>query len=87
MSEIKLDTKSMSDLAESVSMILYRAKVMTQSAMIIVESKDYIFEQGSFKQDNIFYQLENIFEYLNTCEKLFDDTALNFIKNRNDSVA
>lgn len=78
-----LDINKPLDLAEKASEVLYRARAMVCTAIIISESRAIDFEKTAFREDGLAYQLEALYEFVKQYESLFDGAVDDILKKRN----
>jgi hypothetical protein len=87
MSNLKnIDINRPLDLAEKASEVLYRARAMVCTAIIINESTDIDFKKPTFRQDSLAYQLEALHQLVTQYESLFEGAASEILKNRRGAV-
>lgn len=72
------------DLAEKASEVLYRARTMICTAILINESTIIDFENPAFRQAGLAYQLEAIHQLVKQYETLFDDASSDILKKRKE---
>ncbi len=80
-----LDINKPLDLAEKASEVLYRARAMVCTAIIISESRSIDFEKTTFREDGLAYQLEALYELVKQYESLFDGAVEDILKKRNSA--
>lgn len=78
----KINTKKPLDLAEKASEFLYQARARVYAARILLETPDSDFESQGFKQDCLFYQIDDAHELMKHYESLLNDAATDMLRSR-----
>jgi hypothetical protein len=73
-----INFKTVQDAMEQAGMFFYRIEKLANSTLFLNEVKEGEFQKPLYKQECLFYQLENIRDLARQYEKLFDDLAITF---------